>query len=217
MDPTDLTLPAAVVEQATHLANLSLLFGGSADLNTVRTHTVEHSDVPGRLSALRIDESQIPPASRIPRYTSAIWKYGSGAVGSLSHSVALHGTTYDTDFTVICDGHIFKLSGFYSPSPQLEIREDGKAEVGACMHVSSLRWNAPIDHHPAACWHHVEIISFGNDDPYQTQIDALLQDKPTCTYQAAMETYALTWAIRLAGEAEREERSKKGAQPKSRL
>ena len=44
------------------------------------------------------------------------------------------------------------------------------------------------------------ITRFENDDPYKTQLEALIAGKPTCTYEQAMETYALTWAIRLSGE-----------------
>lgn len=91
--------PAAIVEQATHLVSLSLLFGGAPRLPSVRTHTVEHDDGPaGVLSKLGFDEEgTIEPASRIPRYTSAVWKYEEGAVGSLTHVVGLHGATYDTE------------------------------------------------------------------------------------------------------------------------
>lgn len=83
---------------------------------------------PGHLSKLGIDESAIPSDSRIPRFTNAIWKYKCGAVGSLSHSVALHGTTYDTELVIICDGHMIKLADLYSDAPTLIVMEDGKAE-----------------------------------------------------------------------------------------
>lgn len=81
-----------------HLAALSLLFGGLPRLNTVRTQTVEFSDAPGRLSKLGFDEeATIPVESRIPRYTSATWRNEGGSVGTLTHAVALHGSTYDTE------------------------------------------------------------------------------------------------------------------------
>ena len=91
-----------IVEQATHLLSLSILFGGPANLSTVSTQTVEHNDPPGKLSALRIDEEGLIPAeARIPRYTSSIWRYQSGAVGNLTHALTLHGTTYDTEVGAI--------------------------------------------------------------------------------------------------------------------
>lgn len=44
------------------------------------------------------------------------------------------------------------------------------------------------------------VTSFEKDDPYRTQLEALIEGRPTCTYEQALETYDLTWAIRLAGE-----------------
>ncbi|GAA5988500.1 hypothetical protein JCM10908_003590 [Rhodotorula pacifica] len=168
-----------IVEQATHLASLSLLFGGPARLSSVRTQTVEFSDPPGELSKLGFDEqSTVPPKSRIPRYTSAVWKYQGGAVGSLTHAVALHGTTYDTELEVICDGTTFKLVDMYTNTPRLFTRQsDSSSEL--------------------------EVHAFENDDPFQTQIDALVAGQPKCTYEEALQTYQLTWAIREAGERER--------------
>jgi hypothetical protein len=87
---------AAIVEQATHLISLSLAFGGKPRLDSVFTHTVEHHEKPGKLSALSFDESTIPENSRVPRYTNSIWKYENGAVGSVIHVIALHKNTYDT-------------------------------------------------------------------------------------------------------------------------
>ena len=122
---------AAIVEQATHLASLSLLFGGPARLPSVRTQTVEFSDAPGALSKIGFDEDgSVPPESRIPRYTSAVWKYQSGAVGSLTHAVALHGTTYDTELEVICDGTTFKLVDMYTNTPRLFIRQSDTSSEG---------------------------------------------------------------------------------------
>ncbi|GAA5939036.1 hypothetical protein JCM3775_002655 [Rhodotorula graminis] len=168
-----------IVEQATHLASLSLLFGGAARLKSVRTHTVEHSDAPGKLSKLGFDEeATVQPECRIPRYTSAVWKYKAGAVGSLTHVVGLHGNTYDTEFEVICDGTTFRLVDMYTPTPRLFIRQ---SDQGA----------------------EVEVHAFANDDPFQTQIDRLLAGTPSCTYEQALQTYELTWAIREAGERER--------------
>lgn len=118
------------MEQATHLASLSLLFGGKADLSTVRAHSVHHDVTPGQLSKMSIDEDTIPASNRIPRYTSAVWKYESGAVGSLSHSIALHGTTWITELEIITDGCIIKLHDFYSPVTKLVVMQDGNPVPG---------------------------------------------------------------------------------------
>jgi hypothetical protein len=47
-----------------------------------------------------IDEESIPPEERIPRVTSANWKYESGAVGSLSHMLVLQGYRYSCELEV---------------------------------------------------------------------------------------------------------------------
>ena len=49
----------------------------------------------------------------------------------------------------------------------------------------------------------VEVHAFADDDPFQTQIDALVAGQPKCTFEEALQTYQLTWAIREAGERER--------------
>ncbi|GAA6035477.1 hypothetical protein JCM8097_000273 [Rhodosporidiobolus ruineniae] len=169
-----------IVEQATHLVSLSLLFGGPARLPSVRTHTVEHTDAPGKLSKIGFDEEgSVPAESRIPRYTSSIWQYEAGAVGTLTHAVALQGNTYQTEFEVVCDGTTFKLVDIYTSSPKLFVyQSDISTEV--------------------------ETHTFTDDDPFQTQIDALVAGKPNCTFEEALQTYELTWAIREAGERERE-------------
>ena len=64
-------------------------------LPSVVAHTVQHDELPGRLSAKRFDEEPIPAENRLPRLTSATWKYKGGAVGTLTHVIALHGTRLD--------------------------------------------------------------------------------------------------------------------------
>ena len=158
----------AIVEQATHFCaafspvltfqphlilivcragpgDLSRYFGGDVRLSSVVAHTVQHDELPGRLSAKRFDEEPIPTENRLPSLTSATWKYKGGAVGTLTHVIALHGrspenihgdlnlhgnagTTYDTELEVYADGYHFKLVDPYS-TPKLHIRRPGSAEV----------------------------------------------------------------------------------------
>jgi hypothetical protein len=49
---------------------------------------------------MNVDESKVPEDERIPRFTSATWKYDTGAIGHLEHGVALQGTAFSTEFTV---------------------------------------------------------------------------------------------------------------------
>lgn len=70
------------------------------------------------------DEQVIPEDERIPRFTSATWKYDSGAIGHLEHGVALQGTEwvcpyprivladsprFSTELAVFGDGYQLKL------------------------------------------------------------------------------------------------------------
>ena len=82
-----------IVEQGTHFCDLSRYFGGDVHLPSVVAHTVQHNEPPGRLSAKRFDEDAIPAENRLPRLTSATWKYTGGAVGALTHVIALHGAS----------------------------------------------------------------------------------------------------------------------------
>jgi putative oxidoreductase-like protein len=78
------------------------------DVSTVTAHSLEWYENPGYLSKQTVDESRIAPENRIPRVTSATWKYESGAVGSFIHVVALQGHDYSCELEVYADGYQFK-------------------------------------------------------------------------------------------------------------
>ncbi|KAI0755336.1 putative oxidoreductase C terminal-domain-containing protein [Daedaleopsis nitida] len=170
-----------IVEQATHFCDLSRYFGGDVLLPSVVAHTVQHNEAPGHLVAKRFDEEAIPPENRLPRLTSATWKYAGGAVGTLTHVIALHGTTYDTEFEVYADGYHFKLVDPYS-TPKLSIRRPGTADV--------------------------ETHIFTDDDPFHTELATFIdvvdgrreRGDILSSYEDAIKTYELTWAIRRASE-----------------
>ncbi|OCH91615.1 hypothetical protein OBBRIDRAFT_818698 [Obba rivulosa] len=180
-----------IIEQATHFCDLSRYFGGNIVLSSVSAHTVEHDEAPGQLSAKRFDEEVIPPEHRLPRLTSATWKYDGGAVGALTHAIALHGTTYDTEFEVYADGYRLKLVDPYN-APKLHVRRPGLAPE--------------------------EVYSFENDDPFfgelATFIDAIEQRTDTShvlsSYNDAVRTFEFTWQIRMVSDtsakSERERR-----------
>ena len=77
------------------LGDLSRYFGGDVHLSSVVAHSVQYHEAPGRLSAKRFDEDSILAENRLPRLTSATWKYKGGAVGTLTHVIALHGENHD--------------------------------------------------------------------------------------------------------------------------
>ncbi|KAF8587461.1 hypothetical protein K439DRAFT_1338061 [Ramaria rubella] len=171
-----------IVEQATHFCDLSRYFGGEVLLPSVTAHTVEHDETPGQLSAKRFDESVISPENRIPRLTSASWKYKGGAVGSLMHVIALHGTTYDTELEVYADGYRLKLVDPYN-SPVLYVRRPS------------------IEHE--------EVYRFEEDDPFYSELSTFIdamenpitENEILSSYEDAVLTYEFTWKIRLASDA----------------
>lgn len=63
------------VEQATHFVDLSRYFGGDAILDSVQAHSLESYEEAGVLEKVPIDEASIPENDRVPRVTSATWKY----------------------------------------------------------------------------------------------------------------------------------------------
>jgi hypothetical protein len=50
-----------------------------------------------------------------------LWKYTSGAVGTLTHSLLLHGKKYETHLSVFADGYTFRLVDLYT-FPKLYVR-----------------------------------------------------------------------------------------------
>jgi hypothetical protein len=70
---------------------------------------------------LNINEGQIPPEERLPRYTAATWRYEGGALGTLTHAIALHGNMYETSLEIIADGALLRLEDPYGV-PKLHVR-----------------------------------------------------------------------------------------------
>jgi len=170
-----------VIEQATHFCDLSRYFGGDVDVDSVVAHSVEWYEKPGELSKIPVDESVIPEAERIPRMTSATWKYENGAVGSLVHAVALQGTAYSCELEVYCDGYQMKLVDPYN-APVLYLRRPGDD--------------------------HEERHAFQDDDPFFSEVSNFvdcIEGGPDphvlSSFEDATKTYEFTWAIRRATEA----------------
>ena len=151
------------------------------DLSTVLAHSLEYFEPAGSLNKLAIDENRIAPEDRVPRATGAVYKFKNGAVGSLMHVVALHGTDFATELDVYADGYSLRLFDPYN-NPTLYVRSPGDD--------------------------HEEIIRYASDDPFYTEVSNMIDciehgDKAApvlSTYEDAAQTYALTWAIRLASE-----------------
>ncbi|KAJ3763492.1 putative oxidoreductase C terminal-domain-containing protein [Lentinula raphanica] len=176
-----------VIEQGTHFCDLSRYFGGEVDYDSVAAHSLEWDENAGQLSAMKVDESKIPPENRIPRVTSATWKYDSGAVGTFTHVVALQGTNYSCELEVYADGYCLRLVDPYV-QPILYVRKPGDD--------------------------HEQTYRFPDDDPFFSEVSNLIdiiediEEDPDAacilsSYEGSFFTYELTWAIRKASEKSR--------------
>ena len=176
-----------IVEQATHFCDLMRYFGGEANLDTVLAHSLEFDEPAGVLSRVPVPEEKVDPQERIPRVTMATWKFANGAVGSLTHAVALQGYQYSTEMDVYADGHQLRLVDPYN-NPVLYIRRPGDD--------------------------HEEVVRYSNDDPFFSEvanmIDCIEKGRNAApilsSYEDAVRTYALTWQIRWASEKTARER-----------
>ncbi|WVQ85028.1 hypothetical protein IAT38_007192 [Cryptococcus sp. DSM 104549] len=172
-----------IIEQGTHICDLSRYFAGEVDMDTIHANALEAYEKPGQLSKLGFDEASIVPSHlRIPRATSASWKYESGAVGTMLHATALHGKDYAIELEVYADGFQLILSDPFG-TPALHIRQPGSDAITI---------------HPTP-----------GDDPYQTEMDAFIDSIEgvdsgagdiLSTFEDAARTYEMTWRIRLASE-----------------
>lgn len=181
-----------VIEQGTHFCDLSRYFGGEVDLSTVVAHSLEWDESAGNLSKMSIDESKIQPDNRIPRCTSATWKYENGAVGNFVHVVALQGHDYSCELEVYADGYSLKLTDPYV-NPVLWVRKPGDD--------NETKMNFPDDD-PffSEISNFIESIEQSSDEEEEAQI--------LSSYEDAARTYELTWAIRKASELSRANKKK---------
>ncbi|GAA6016909.1 hypothetical protein JCM10207_007843 [Rhodosporidiobolus poonsookiae] len=181
-----------IVEQGTHLCDLSRYFGGDVDLDSVQAQALEWDEPAGELNAVPVDESKVAEDDRIPRVTGATWKYETGAIGSFTHALVLQGYKYSVELEVYADGYQLRLIDPYN-SPELRVRTpEGDEE---------------------------QVYTFERDDPYAGELNAFIDETEThmglaggsavadddsydilSSFEDASKTYALSWAIRIASE-----------------
>ncbi|TKA52901.1 hypothetical protein B0A53_04204 [Rhodotorula sp. CCFEE 5036] len=164
-----------IVEQGTHF--LDMYFGGDVDMDSVVAQALEWDEPAGQLSAVPVDEASIPEDDRIPRVTTASWK----------------GYKYSCELDVLCDGYQLKLIDPYN-APELRVRTPNGDDE--------------------------QVYRFDRDDPYASELGAWLDECDhgkaaddsavadddesygiLSSYEDAAKSYALSWAIRFASEA----------------
>ncbi|GAA5976917.1 hypothetical protein JCM11641_002196 [Rhodosporidiobolus odoratus] len=185
---------AASLQTAAVTPGKYMYFGGDVDMDTVQAQALEHDEPAGQLAVVPIDEDKIQPDDRIPRVTSAHWKYETGAVGSLTHALVLQGYKYSVELEIYADGYQLRLIDPYN-APELRVRTpDGDEE---------------------------QVYTFERDDPYAGELNAFIDETENAmgvgsavgsavadddsyeilsSFEDAAKTYALSWAIRVASE-----------------
>jgi predicted dehydrogenase len=176
-----------IIEQATHFCDLARLLCGEVDLSSVSAVGIPQDGPAGELVELptgpdgRSIEQHVPPEHRPPVATTALWRHRQGAIGSLLHGVMLHGWKDETELEIWADGLRMVLSDPYH-SCRLSVRYPHSQET--------------------------EVLSFGDDDPFLTEVAAFLQAIRTgsrslirSTYADAMRSHEFAWSIRRAYES----------------
>lgn len=105
------------------------------------------------------------PENRIPRVTSASWKYKSGAVGSLVHAVCLHDFDYEVEFVVIADGYRLKLVDPYG-KPRLYVRAPGSPDESQYRSLRARQTKLSL---------FAAITRFDDDDPFETEMAVVIK------------------------------------------
>jgi len=174
-----------IIEQATHFCDLSRLLAGEVDISSVNALSVSATSPLGNLQNISptVSEDTIPVSHRIPRTTAAFWKYTSGALGSLNHGLLLQGTKYSSEYELWGDGFRMVIVDPYH-NCKLYLRTADSEEEQFI----------PID--PADDMYYNELKAFIDAVRGVGSTTAILS-----SYEDAVKSYELTWAIRLSSEA----------------
>jgi len=171
-----------IVEQATHFCDIARFLVGDVDLDSIRATSLKASEPLGQLDRIpsNIKEDEIPEINRVPRVTSAIWRFTNGAIGSLMHGVLLHQDKYESEIEIWGDGYRLVLIDPYDKCI-LSVRLPDSQKV--------------------------ELLEFVEDDYYLHEDSVFIQaivNKNTSgilsSYEDASNTYKMTVAIREAAK-----------------
>jgi len=169
-----------VVEQGTHFCDLARYFGGTINLDTVSSVTLQPTSTVGTLSEVPPGcDVGVPDEHRIARATSSHFEFENGAIGILQHALLMKGERYFTELEMWCDGCVVRLVDPYTNDCYVEINDS---------------FNTP------------KVFKFP-DDPYLTEDEVFLkaiQSRDSShirsSYSDAVETYKLSYQIQNGGK-----------------
>lgn len=149
-------------------------------------------------------------------------KYENGALGSLTHVIALHGIAYSNEIAVVADGYQLRLVDLYT-EPRLFVRYGHVADC-SCLLTDKNRF--PDDERE-------QMFHYPGDDPFLSELAAMCStvkdiQLPTCgldsgadigavkavkserrplqvsgvlsSFEDAVKTYEFSWRIRTESE-----------------
>jgi predicted dehydrogenase len=169
-----------VVEQGTHFCDLARYLVGEVNYDSIQAISIRDTEPSGHLSRIpnTIKEEEIPEERRVPRFTSAFWKFENGAIGSFMHGVVLHENKYENELEIWGDGYRLVLIDPYNEC-KLTVRLPGSEKV--------------------------DVYEFKNDDYYLTEDLVFIQSIITkntssilSSYEDSFNTYKMTVCIREA-------------------
>jgi len=169
-----------IVEQATHFCDIARYLVGEVDFDSVQATAIKQNERLGNLGKLPENiaklEEKLPDERTVPRVTASFWKFQSGAIGTLTHGVLLHGNKYESEIEIWGDGYKIQLSDPY--------------------HKCELKMRLPDSEETI-------IEHYGTDDPYLEEDKIFLEsvlggdkNKIASSYEDAFNTYKLSWKIR---------------------
>lgn len=192
------------VEQMTHFCDLLRYLVGEVDKTSVRVTTLEHDEPASTIKNANIDEDAFDPDDRIPRVTSATWKFDTGAVGTFTHIIALHGQKYAEEITLLADGYQLRIANVYT-NPTLYVRSpESDSEEKVYKYDND---DAFFD----------EFVAFASEacrrsgkPGIEHATDDLAVDHILSSYRDACKSYEFTWLIRDSGDEYAAHRRAKG-------
>merc|ERR1711879_809544 len=106
----------------------------------------------------------------VPRLTTAHWRYESGAVGSLTHGVMLHGDTYECEMEVWGDGIRIRLEDPYGKARLLVSRDKGakNRQVEECFTFPRARTTSTRRRSPPGSTPSTLAMPLGSSHPTRT-------------------------------------------------
>ena len=169
-----------VSEQGTHFIDLMRFFGGDIDQDSISAVAIGPSypliDLPAGI------ETGIPLDRRNNRATTANFIFPwTGAIGSFTHTMLLHGESYETELELITDGMRLVIQNPYDPENAKLLVRRGRHQVDNFNDTVSLQFDRKSDMYYEELHAFLHGIISGDHSRIQSSIRDALQTYLTTT------------------------------------